>query len=341
LFLINGHAKIFFMTTKFGFTKLSVDEFETWISNLRVARTILTVQQHHTFSPGYALFNGNNHFDLQKGIKNHHVNHNGWSDIGQHFTTFPDGSIVTGRPMENSPACIYGQNANAICIENLGDFDKGKDMMADVHQQTIIRLTASLCNKYNLLINTNSIVYHHWFDLASGQRNDGTKNNKSCPGTNFFGGNKVADCIAHFLPLVKEQLGGTVTTANTGSILKYVCVTTAILNIRSKPDGTSAKASDRHAAVNGAVLRVYKEKDGWYKISGSKQHWVNGKFTVNVTRVKVTADTLNVRSGPGTSFARIGAYTKGQELFIVQEKNDWCRVSMDEKWVNKDFLSFQ
>ena len=115
------------MTTKFGFTKLTIDEFETWISNLRVARTILTVQEHHTFSPNYSLFNGNNHFELQRGMKHHHVNHNGWSDIGQHFTTFPDGSIVTGRSMEQSPACILGQNANAICIEHLGYFDKGKD----------------------------------------------------------------------------------------------------------------------------------------------------------------------------------------------------------------------
>jgi SH3-like domain-containing protein len=330
------------MTTKFGFTKLTIDEFETWISNLRVARTILTVQEHHTFSPNYSLFNGSNHFELQRGMKNHHVNHNGWSDIGQHFTTFPDGSIVTGRSMEQSPACILGQNANAICIENLGDFDKGKDIITAAHKQTIVRMTAKLCGKYNLPINTNSIVYHHWFDLGTGQRNDGTKNNKSCPGTNFFGGNKVADCVKNFLPLVRQQAGGAViTTAADSGIIKYVCVTASTLNIRTKPDGTSTKATDREAAVTGAVLRVYKEKDGWYKISGSKQHWVNGKFTVEVTRVKVNADTLNVRSGPAKSFSKIGAYTKGQELFITEEKNGWCKISMDEKWVSKDFLDFQ
>jgi SH3-like domain-containing protein len=330
------------MTTKFGFTKLTIGEFETWIKNLRVARTILTVQEHHTFSPNYALFTGSNHFELQRGMKNHHVNHNGWSDIGQHFTTFPDGGIVTGRSMEQSPACILGQNANAICIENLGDFDKGKDTMTDAHKKTIVRMTAKLCSKYNLPINTNSIVYHHWFDLGTGQRNDGTKNNKSCPGTNFFGGNMVADCVKNFLPLVRQQSGGAIITNITDSgILKYVCVTATTLNIRTKPDGTSAKAADREAAVTGAVLRVYKEKDGWYKISGSKQHWVNGKFTIEVTRATVNADTLNVRSGPAKSFSKTGAYKKGQELFITEEKNGWCKISMDEKWVSKDFLDFQ
>jgi hypothetical protein len=328
------------MTTKFGFTKFSIDEFEKWLDNLRVARTILTVQEHHTFSPNYALFNGANHFDLQNGMKNHHVNHNGWSDIGQHFTTFPDGSIVTGRSMEQSPACIYGQNANAVCIENLGDFDKGKDAMTSAHKQTIIRITAKLCSKYNLEVNTNSIVYHHWFNLATGERNDGTKNNKSCPGTNFFGGNKVTDCVTNFLPLVKKQLQGGVITTTTDNVLKYVCVTATTLNIRTAADGASPKAKDREAATMGAVLRVYKEKDGWYKISGSKQHWVNARFTIDVTRAKVNADTLNVRSGPAASFSKVGAYTKGQELFIVQEKNGWCKISMDEKWVSKEYLDF-
>jgi hypothetical protein len=62
-------------------------------------------------------------------MKNHHVNNNGWADIGQHFSIFPDGKICTGRNLESTPACIYGRNANAICIENVGYFDTGKDTM--------------------------------------------------------------------------------------------------------------------------------------------------------------------------------------------------------------------
>lgn len=92
------------MQTKFGFTLMDISEFVGYISNLKVARTIVTLQQHHTFSPNYSLFKGNNHFDLQSGMKNYHVNTNGWADIGQHFTIFPDGTIMTGRNMELSPA---------------------------------------------------------------------------------------------------------------------------------------------------------------------------------------------------------------------------------------------
>ena len=158
------------MNSKFGFIKYSIQEFEDWIGTLSLARTVLHIQQHHTFNPNYPLFKGNNHFELQRGMKNYHVNQNGWSDIGQHFSTFPDGSILSGRALENSPACLFGQNANSICIEHLGNFDLGKDVMTPEHRETIVRMTAKLCGRFNLSINTNSILYHHWFDLSTGQQ---------------------------------------------------------------------------------------------------------------------------------------------------------------------------
>jgi hypothetical protein len=328
------------MTSKFGFTKLTIQEFEAWLSALKVARTVITIQQHHTYSPSYAQFKGANHFDMQLAMKNYHVDHNGWADIGQHFTTFPDGTILTGRSIEKSPACITGQNSGAICIEHVGNFDTGKDAMTAAHRDTIIRMTAKLCSRFNLPVNTNSIVYHHWFDLSTGQRNNGTKNNKSCPGTAFFGGNKVADCVANFLPLVSGQAPAPVTPPATTAVLKYAAVTASTLNIRTQPDAASAKATDREPAVLGAILRVYEEKNGFYKISGSQAHWVAAKFTAPVQRATVTATTLNARSGPGATFEKIGSYTKGQELFIEKEENKWCKVSMDPKWVSKDFLTF-
>jgi hypothetical protein len=178
------------MKTQNGFTLMNVHEFVQWFTNIRIARTILYLQQHHTFSPNYSLFNGTNHFSLQKSMKNHHVNVNGWSNIGQHFTIFPDGMVMTGRGLETSPACIYNRNANSICIENLGNFDNGNDQMTMEQKEAIVKVTAAICNKLAIPINTDKIVYHHWFRLTDGLRNNGAGGNKSCPGTNFFGGNK-------------------------------------------------------------------------------------------------------------------------------------------------------
>ena len=130
------------METKHGFTKMTLAEFENWINKLMVGRTVLLIQQHHTWNPSYKAFNGTNHFTQQLGMKNYHISSNGWADIGQHFTTFPDGTIVTGRSLEHTPACLKGANTNGICIEHFGNFDKGGDKMTDAHRDTISGMTA-------------------------------------------------------------------------------------------------------------------------------------------------------------------------------------------------------
>lgn len=328
------------MEIKFGFTKLNLREFESWIKNLKVGRTIFKVQQHHTYSPSYVHFKGNNHFELQRGMKNYHLTHNGWSDIGQHFTIFPDGSILTGRSLEKSPACITGQNANSICIESLGNFDINGDAMSQIQKDSIVAVTALLCSRFSLTITSNSIVYHHWFNLSTGERNNGTKNNKSCPGTNFFGGNKVIDCESNFLPLLKQKISGISVNPVSNSNFRYVVVATKSLNVRNSYSSTSNKVADRNEVLLGSVLRVFEEKNGWLKISNSLEHWVSGKFTTEVSRATVNSDTLNVRSGPNVSFAKIGSYLKGEEIFVIEEEKGWCKISMDEKWVSKKYLNF-
>ncbi|MGM9478366.1 N-acetylmuramoyl-L-alanine amidase [Pedobacter sp. GSP4] len=307
------------MISKSGFTKFNISEIEEWIANLRVAKTILYIQQHHTWNPSYISFHNNNHFELQLAMKNYHVSHNGWMDIGQHFTTFPDGSILTGRSLEQSPACIYGFNANAICIENLGNFDLGKDTMTAAQQETVVRLTAALCKKFNFTINSDRIVYHHWFNLLTGERNNGAKNNKSCPGTNFFGGNKVAECEENFLPLIADALNAVV-PLTVIPVLKYVCVIVSILNIRADASAKSKKVKGREAAVSGAILRVYEIKNGWYRISSSANDWVNASYTKDVKRYSVNADVLNVRSGPGTAYPKVASLSKNQEVFVPKKK---------------------
>ncbi|MCP9761526.1 SH3 domain-containing protein [Lacihabitans soyangensis] len=327
------------METKYGFTKMSVSEFETWIDNTRVARTIIYLQQHHTYIPSYQQFTGKNHFDMQKGMKDHHVGSNGWMDIGQHFSIFPDGTVLTGRSLELSPACIYGNNTNAICIENVGDFDSGKDIMSSAQKDAIIKVSAAICKKFSIAVNTDKIVYNHWFNLSSGERNNGSGGNKSCPGTAFFGGNKVVDCQNNFLPLINSVLsGGTIPAIPT--ILKYAIVTANSLNIRTGAASTFPKATDRSPTLLGAVLRVYEEKSDWYRISSSQQHWVYSRYTDEVTKATVNANTLNVRSGPGTNFPKVGSYLQNQELFVIQKQNGWCKISLESKWVKEEFLDF-
>ena len=183
---------------------LNLDEFKGYLDSLKVTRSIKTIQLHHTWSPNYSHFNGN-HLTLQRNMQTHHIKNNGWSDIGQHFTIFPDGMICTGRDINSSPAGIKGANTGSICIECLGNFDIGGDEMTEAQKDAIVGATRMLLDRFNLKAKS-SVIYHAWW-TASGT-SLGTyvkgKSAKTCPGTNFFGGNTKEAYTNYLMPLIEN-----------------------------------------------------------------------------------------------------------------------------------------
>ena len=185
------------------FILLDLNEFASWLDMQIITRKISLVQQHHTFIPNYKSFDGTNHFKLCTSMENSHKER-GFAEIAQNFTTFPDGKIMVCRNINTVPAGIKGANSFGICLEHVGNFDKDKDIITIKQKNCIISITKTLLSKFKLQPNENSVVYHHWYDLTLGKRitKEGTGSTKTCPGTNFFGGNTVADFRANFLPLL-------------------------------------------------------------------------------------------------------------------------------------------
>lgn len=183
------------------FILMNRQEFKDWLFKTKFNRYIVRIQNHHTWEPSYNDFN-NNHFSLLNGMKSYHVDTMGYGDIAQNLTTFPDGLIAVCRSFELKPAGIYGANTAAICIENIGNFDS--DTMTDEQKKTIVFINAVLCQRFNLKPSTDTIVYHHWYDLNTGVRTNGSGSTKTCPGTMFFGGNTVEAANAYFIPLIKQ-----------------------------------------------------------------------------------------------------------------------------------------
>ncbi len=189
-----------------AFKHFSVEEFEEYIKKSKIKRKVKIIQLHHTYSPSYRHFNGENHESLQLGMKNYHVNTNGWSDIAQHFTIFPDGKILSGRNLEKSPAGIYGANTGAICIECVGNFDEGADTMTALQKDSVVKVIKVLLEKFNLSPE-GGVTYHSWWTSSGKEIGDYIKGKsaKTCPGTAFFGGNTLSAYKKNLMPLIKSN----------------------------------------------------------------------------------------------------------------------------------------
>lgn len=197
------------MQIKGEFMLFNLNEFKDWLFKQSFTREINLIQMHHTWLPNYSNFNGNNHFSLVESMKEYHIKTAGFSTIAQNITIYPDGMIMVCRPFNKAPAGIRGANANGLCIENIGNFDIGKDTMTAEHKEAIIFVTAVLCMKLKLTPSIDSITYHHWWDLNTGTRvldNTSGHITKSCPGTNFFGGNTTTAAKTNFYPLVINKI---------------------------------------------------------------------------------------------------------------------------------------
>jgi hypothetical protein len=234
-------------------------EFKNWILNKNFSREITFIQNHHTWKPDYSSFRNKNYFTLLENMEAYHESL-GWGQIAQNITTFPDGIIAICRSFDTRPTCIANKNLGGLCIENLGNFDKNGDAMEEEHKKSIIWLNAILCIKFSLSVNTDDIVYHHWYSP------------KSCPGNNFFGGNTKETAQKNFFPLIIKQMG----EINKDKIQKGIVVVEPpdTLNVRKGP-GT--QYSIIRTLENGKKITIKDMKNEWYKISDS-QEWVSGKF---------------------------------------------------------------
>lgn len=275
--------------TKYGFTKMTTTEFKTWITKQGNYK-FTGIQIHHTAAPSYSNFyksNGTHEDELvrQNNIKYYHVKTNGWGDIAQHFTIFPNGAIVTGRKLSNTTAIgIKGWNSNKICIEIYGNFDKGKDVMTKEQKDAVITVYGELCKKFKITPSTSTIRCHAWFTAGGTYLGDYNKSKsaKTCPGTNFMGfGNSKAAIRDNFIPLIQNYISGKATTTIKDPVacgVYKVKSPDGVLNIRKGPGSSYDKVGQ---VKNGEAYTITKINGSWgYLKSGVG--WINLSYTEKV-----------------------------------------------------------
>ena len=111
-------------------------------------------------------------------------------------------------------------------------------------------------------------------------------------------------------------------------------VTADALRLRSQANTNSAILN---LAPRNSVVTLLEELDGWYKVSYGDQVGYMSADWLDVTQSgseavvgqgTVTADALNVRSGAGTVYNRLGLSYKGTSVMILEDcGNGWYKIS--------------
>ncbi len=135
---------------------------------------------------------------------------------------------------------------------------------------------------------------------------------------------------------------------NSGTEQRTGTVNASALNVRSGP-GTNY--SRKGTLSRGTKVTITGESGSWYKIKyGSGTGYVhknyititsgsNSRATEQRTGT-VNASALNVRSGPGTNYSRVGLLSRGAKVTITGESGSWYKIKSGSLtgYVSKQYI---
>jgi hypothetical protein len=155
-----------------SFHQFTAEEFPHLLAQFSFTRLINAVHVHHTWRPRHRDYQG---LETIVSMWRYHTEEKGWSDIAQHLTIAPDGTLWTGRNWNAPPASAAGHNGTEsfgpFMIEMIGDFDAGQDRLEGNQRQAVVRAVACLLNRFGLSV--EAVRFHNQMS------------HKTCPGSSM------------------------------------------------------------------------------------------------------------------------------------------------------------
>lgn len=141
-----------------------------------------------------------------------------------------------------------------------------------------------------------------------------------------------------------NQSSGSATT-DSGRKYGVAFVTATSLRLRS---AASTSSKNLGTAYKGEVVVVLSKEGEWYKVLYNLQEgymhgdYLNVKTSENVELGygKITGSSVNLRSGPSTSYKAVAVGSKGDKAYIIGINDGWYKVIYGEKicYIRSDFL---
>lgn len=116
-------------------------------------------------------------------------------------------------------------------------------------------------------------------------------------------------------------------------------VTASTLNVRTGPGTSYSKAS--YQLSSGDVVNVVSISNGWALLDDG--YYVSAQYLTALAEgdgniMYVTCRTLNVRTGPSTSYSKAGTLSRGTAVEVVSISNNWAQLS-DGTYVSALYLA--
>ena len=117
------------------------------------------------------------------------------------------------------------------------------------------------------------------------------------------------------------------------------------LNVRA---AASAGSSVLSKVANGSYITLVSRSGSWWRVEYAKGRYgyCHADYIMETSQNAATVSTggsnLNVRSGAGTGYAKIGSLTKGDQVVILSQSGGWSRIlyhGSKTGWVSSQYLS--
>jgi len=111
------------------------------------------------------------------------------------------------------------------------------------------------------------------------------------------------------------------------------------VNLRAGADSNKEVVSQ--VSYDDILYTAGKDESGkWFRVLPPKgtKLYVYEKL---IQDGKVSVKTLNVRSGPGINYTKMGEVLRGQDLKVIDQRNEWLAIEPPEScylWISTDYL---
>ena len=257
------------------------------------------------------------------------------------------------------PDCIkYKPNSSGLTCS---DLSRAKEMAKRTYNSAV-ELFAMLCKKYNIDPMADGAIVSHKEGCARG-----IASNHGDP-EHLWKGLGLSYTMNTFRKDVKSFIGNIdvapekptepVNPINSDvDVNDYtVKINTDVLNVRKGP-GTNYEIST--TVKKGEVYTIVAENNNlgtvWGKLKSGSGYislaYTNKIKNVNESKteakpvvsrypykVRILADVLNVRKGPGTNYAVTASIKKGEVYTIVDEKNGWGKLKSGAGYISLSYV---